>query len=508
MRSLAELKRFVRAAASAVSRDPDVGQFEIYCASAEERIARLNFTSDIPCRGIEEMKSTGAEGFQIRIAKRRNPHEFGVAFESGELTLDAVRAVLARAHRAAVVDPFFPGFAKGVRAIRPASASTSDLARVDDAPIVAAAWSIVRGAVEEFAQSEAARAPHPRLVVGGDLTVIHDRVALASSNFADVRSDESTRFGSSVTSLIESLDAKGTASALGTRVAEMKLAAKHLGRDAARRALALARGVRPGPGMYRAVLGPQPVAEILNYVMIGSLTTSAFHAVDSAYHGRFGAQIMDSRLGLADDPTMRGGAVRRRITCEGFPARRIVLIRDGRLVGLLSNLYDTHRLQADEHRAEKLGPGADGTGPFKPLSGYRLGEGGSRSHEHAPSSSGTNVVMRARGGVVDADLIRAVGEGIYVGRVWYTYPINGQRAGDFTCTVSGDSYLIRNGKLNEPLAPNALRINSNIDKVFNRVLAVGRQSHPAIVWGAPEAYYVPALGIGALEFSAVGGSLA
>ena len=506
MRELAELKRFARAAAALVARDPEVGQFEIYCASSDLRIARLNFTSDIPCRGIEEMKSSGADGFQIRIAKRRNPREFGAAFESGDLTLDAVRAVLARAHRAAVIDPFFPGFARGARAIRLAAAPGGDLARAGDAPIIAAGWSIVRGAVGEFAHSEAARAERPGLVVGGDLTVLHDRIALVSSNFGDVRSDESARFSSSVTALVESLGAKGTASAMGTRVAEMKRAAAHLGRDAVNRALKLAGGARPGSATYRVVLGPQPVAEILNYMVIGSLTTGAFHAADSAYQGRFGAQVMDSRLSLADEPAMRAGAVRRRITCEGLPARRVALVRDGRLVGLLSNFYDTHRLQADEERAEKLGPGADPT-PFKPLSGYRLGEGGARSHEHAPASSGTNVVMKARGGVADAGLIRTVGEGLYIGRVWYTYPINGQRAGDFTCTVSGDSYLIRNGKLAEPLAPNALRINSNIDRVFRRVLAVGRRSHPAIVWGAPEAYYVPALAVDALEFSAVGDSL-
>ena len=34
------------------------------------------------------------------------------------------------------------------------------------------------------------------------------------------------------------------------------------------------------------------------------------------------------------------GAIRRRITCEGFPTRRVELIRDGKLVGLLSNFYD------------------------------------------------------------------------------------------------------------------------------------------------------------------------
>ena len=77
-----------------------------------------------------------------------------------------------------------------------------------------------------------------------------------------------------------------------------------------------------------------------------------------------------------------------------------------------------------------------------------------RRFDANPGSSATNVVMRARGGKSERELIRAVGEGIYVGRVWYTYPINGQRAGDFTCTVSGDSYLIRNGVLAAPLAPN------------------------------------------------------
>ncbi len=504
MRTRAELIRFAREAAAMVSRDSEVGQFEIYCASTEHRIARLNFTSDIPCCGLEEMKSVEADGFQIKIAKRRNPHEVGVASGAGALTLEAVGDVLSRAHRAAVIDPFFPGFPKAPRALRLASPRPGGLSRAGDAPLVAAAWSIVRGAAEEFARSAAARTSRPRLVVGGDLTVIRDRIALASSNFAGVRNDEGAHFSSSVAALVESLDAKGTASALGAEVLEMKQAAARLGRDAVRRALSLAGGVRPGSGMYRVVLGPQPVAEILNYMVMGSVTTGAFHAANSAYHERFGAQVMDSRLGLVDDPAMRAGAVRRRITCEGLPTRRIVLVRDGRLVGLLSNFYDTHRLQADENRAEKLGPGANGVAAFEPLSGYRLGEGGGRRYDHSPSSSGTNVVMKSRAGVTDAELLGAVREGIYVGRVWYTYPINGQRAGDFTCTVTGDSYLIRDGKLAEPLAPNCLRINSNIDKVFNRVLAAGRRSHPALVWGAPEAYYVPALAIEEIGFSAVG----
>jgi PmbA protein len=283
----------------------------------------------------------------------------------------------------------------------------------------------------------------------------------------------------------------------------MRAAAGRAGRDAVARALALGSGERPPGGVYRVVFGPQPIAELLNYMVVPSLSTGAFHAASTAYHGRFGAQVMDARLNLSDDPAPARGAVRRRLTCEGLPARRTMIIRDGRLVGLLSNFYDSHRLATDEHRAEKLGPlGAEQTS-FPPNSGYRLAESGVRRFDAGPGSAATNVIMRARGGKSERELIRAVGEGIYVGRVWYTYPINGQRAGDFTCTVSGDSYLIRNGVLAAPLAPNALRINANIEQVFAHPIDVGNRAEPALVWGAPEAYYVSALAAAEIPFAAI-----
>jgi PmbA protein len=180
------------------------------------------------------------------------------------------------------------------------------------------------------------------------------------------------------------------------------------------------------------------------------------------------------------------------------------LIRDGKLIGLLSNFYDTNRLLTDENRGEKLGANAPADLDFPALSGYRLGEGGGRRFDAHPGSAGTNVVMRARKGVSERELMREVGDGVYVGRIWYTYPINGQRAGDFTCTVTGDSYVIRNGELAVPLAPNCLRINANIAQVFERPLAVGARARPAMVWGSPEVYYVPAIAAGDIELAEVG----
>jgi PmbA protein len=509
MRKLGELKSFTREAARILARESDLASYEIYCATAEHRIARLNYTSDIPSRGLEELKSLHADGFQIRIAMRRDPHEVGSAFEAGDFSADSVREVIRHARSAAVVDPHFPGFAPALRERMPAASGKGDLARVSDGAIAAAAWQVLDSALGAFAKrptsrSQVKRVEQPGLVIGGDVSVIRDRIAVFNSNFSEVRVDESAHFNASVTSIIESLDAKGTANALGDSIAAMRRAAPVLGRDAVSRALALGHGVRPASGRFRVVLGPQPVAEILNYMVMGSLTTGAFHAASSAYHAKFGARVMDSRLSLADDPAMRAGAMRRRITCEGIPTRRVELIREGRLSGLLSDFYDTHRLLTDEHRAEKLGANAPAKLDFPPLNGYRLGEGGGRRFDAGPGAGGTNVVMRAREGVADRELVRTVGDGIYVGRIWYTYPINGQRAGDFTCTVTGDSYVIRNGEIAEPLAPNCLRVNANIAQVFEHPLAVGSRPRPATVWGSPEAYYVPAIAADSIELAEVG----
>jgi len=506
MRTAADLRKFVREATAILARERDLAAYEIYCSSSEHRVARLNFTSDIPSRGLEEFKSLNADGFALRLVMRRDPHETASATEAGDLSLDAVRATLKRARTSTVIDPHFPGLPTAPRKLSPPKdpAGAGDLMRAKDAAIASAAWQMVGGAIAAFESGVQPKLPHPGLVVGGDLSVIRDRIAVGTSTFADIRSDESAHFVSSVTALVESLDAKGTATATGSSLDQMRRAGAKLGRDAVARALKLRHGERPPPADYRVVLGPQPVAEIINYMVLGSLTTGAFHAATSAYLGRFGTTVMDERLSLIDDPLATSGSVRRRITCEGLPSARTDLIRNGRLVGLLSNFYDSHRLLTDDHRSEKLGPGASADLEFPVRSGYRLGESSARRYDAHPGSTGTNVIMRTRAGVDERDLIATVRDGIYIGRIWYTYPINGQRAGDFTCTVSGDSYVIRNGRIAAPLAPNCFRINANIEQVFTKPLAIGKRPETAVVWGSPEAYLVPALALEGIRLAQVG----
>src|SRR5216683_5861006 len=67
MRPPNDLRKFVNEAAALLARERDLAAFEIYASTAEHRVARLNYTSDIPSQGIEEFKSLKPDGFMIRI---------------------------------------------------------------------------------------------------------------------------------------------------------------------------------------------------------------------------------------------------------------------------------------------------------------------------------------------------------------------------------------------------------------------------------------------------------
>ncbi|HXG36462.1 MAG TPA: metallopeptidase TldD-related protein, partial [Dehalococcoidia bacterium] len=179
------------------------------------------------------------------------------------------------------------------------------------------------------------------------------------------------------------------------------------------------------------------------------------------------------------------------------------LIENGVLKSTLSNHYEMQRILRDEHAREKLGVDPnEWKHAFLPRNGFRFARGGGRHFDAQPGIHPTNVVIPGEVESLDA-LARQVGDGLYIGRIWYTYPVNGLRAGDFTCTVVGDSYVIRDGRLAEPIKPNTLRINDNIRRVLNGVQGVTRQGKPTLVWAADEIVYAPEIAVEKLELQSI-----
>jgi PmbA protein len=104
-----------------------------------------------------------------------------------------------------------------------------------------------------------------------------------------------------------------------------------------------------------------------------------------------------------------------------------------------------------------------------------------------------------------ADLAARVGNGLYVGRIWYTYPINGLRAGDFTCTVVGDSFVIRDGRIAAPLRANTIRINDNVTRLLGAVLGTTKDPRGTPLWAADEVVYAPAVAVSGVHVDAIAG---
>jgi predicted Zn-dependent protease len=264
--------------------------------------------------------------------------------------------------------------------------------------------------------------------------------------------------------------------------------------------------VRVRSGEYTVVFGHQPVADLLNNLVVPACSTDAFYASATPFLGKLGRRVAHPGLTIYDHGALPGLMGSKAITCEGLPTGRTELIRAGLFVGCLASWYEGQRLLRDPELEAKLGATGDvAARALTPRNGFRFGTGGGRQFETVPSVAASNVVVEGADGVSHEALLRRVGDGLYIGRIWYTYPINGLRAGDFTCTVVADSYRIRDGRLAEPLRPNTLRIDDNLANVLNHVVGVTKDVKGTIVWAADEVAYVPEIAVRGVRVREIAG---
>ena len=513
MRSLTELKSTVQRAMRMIARVKDVREAEVYASSTGQLICRLNYTSQIPCNGVEEPKSAEHFGVGVRaVFTGTGASRIGFGSEARDLSLKGIQRALEKARANAVPDPDFVS----LPAPEPAAAGKKipayhdrRIMEITDAALVDTGWQVVTEALKTFSSSEAlAKLADSRdhlaalgLIVGGDVSLFRQRVAMVSTRAPKVRSDESTFVTSSITAMVERKQAKGSGYATATHLAQFK---GETGSQAAASAVRSAGGQRLSSGSYPVVLGPQPVADLMTNVLLPSLSADAFFSSRSAFLGEIGRPVASGLLSIYDHGSAKGLVGTRAITCEGLPTGRTDLIKRGMLEGLLSSHYETERLMRDPQARQKLGINPkDHPGTLTPRNGFRLSSLGGRQFDVPPTIAATNICIEGADPHTTDSLLRLVGDGVYIGRIWYTYPMNGLRAGDFTCTVVGDSYLIRNGKLAAPLQPNTIRITGNIKSLLRSVVGVTKHATPLVGWGADEVIYAPEMAVRELQFTEI-----
>jgi PmbA protein len=513
MINLPTLKRTAEDGLRWLRRQKDVQDAEVFVASNTSLTARLNYTSHIPCNGVEEPKSTESYGLGVRAVFRDSSSpRIGLGSETGDLSLNGVKAALEKARRSAVLDPEFTTLPRPSAERRTLSRYHDPKAmELKDSDLVQAGWRVLAKALDEFVEAGRLRALSKTglklrdlgLIVGGDVTFLLERMAIGSTRLPKVQADESTLIASFVTAMVEREGAKGTGFGCNTHLSAFKGDA---GTEAARNAIAQIGGVRLQDGEYAAILGPQPVSDLVNHLILPSLTAGSFYDCSSAFHGQFGRQVAHESLNLYDHGALPGHMGSKGITCEGLPTGRTDLIRNGRLVGLLSSFYETERLVRDPSAKEKLGvPPEDHLDALTPRNGFRYSGGGGRRFDMTPSVSPTNVMFETPDKRTREDLLRRVQHGVYIGRIWYTYPINGLRAGDFTATVVGDSYVIKDGKLAAPLKANTVRINDNIHNVLRNIVGITGKGKGTVAWAADEVVYAPEIAVSRLRLTEIAG---
>ena len=489
----------------------DVVEAEVFVAANTSLVARIHFTSHIPCNGVEEPKSLESVGLGIQ-AVFRSPDGLRIGFgsEPNDLTPEGARRALAKARQAAVADPEFVSLPRpGAERRRLRRYHDPALLRLSDSDLVEAGWKVIARGLDVFARSQVlARLAGSGealfrlgLILSGDVSILQERIAIASTSMPGVQADESTLILSSLTAMVEAADAKGSGWSTGTRLADFT---GDSGAEAAENALRAIGGERVRSGRYRVIFGRQPVADLLNNLVLPCLSLGSFYTETSAFQGMLGKRVASPLLTLFDHGALRGATASRGITCEGLPTGKTRLIQRGRLVGLLANFYEQQRILQDPQAAARLGRDPRAVPKaLVPRNGFRFGEGGGRRFEAAPGISPTNVILESSRPMSREELLAQVGDGLCIGRIWYTYPINGLRAGDFTCTVVGDSFLIRDGRLAAPIQANAIRINDNILRVLHGIVGITADRRETTVWAADEVIHAPEIAVADVRVDAI-----
>jgi len=500
MISLDVLKKIDSDGLDFIKTQKDISDAEIFISSLSHLLSRVNYTSSIPCNGVEEPKSTLSYGVGVQaVFKEGNKKRIGFGSQIGDISIDGIKSAVEKAKLSAVEDPDFYGLPVPSGApILETGYYDQRLMDISDDKLVEFGWKALEGALKTFKEHNMMES----IIVGGDVSIVQERMAIASTT-GIAAWDEAANASASMTAMIESDNAKGSGWDIGMRLSDF--APENAGKSAAMSAIHSRQGRRVPSGKYRLILGPQAVADLLCHVVLPSLTLSVVDASSSTFLKKYGERVADKRLTIFDHGAMPDFPMSRRYTCEGLATGRTDLIKEGVLTGFLSNDYYRNKVLKDPSSKDKIGAEPAAIEPaFTPRNGFRPGESMIRNFMARPSIAPTNVIVEGSEITPLDDLVKMIGEGIYIGRIWYTYPINGLIAGDFTCTVIGDSYIIEGGRMAAPLKPNSVRIADNIHNLLNQVIGMTGDRKPTLLWGASEVIYSPEIAVRDISLHSIG----
>jgi len=181
------------------------------------------------------------------------------------------------------------------------------------------------------------------------------------------------------------------------------------------------------PGVYRAVIEPYALADLLQYFAWDSFGGLGLLEERSYLAGRIGERIFDEKVTILDDALDPRG-LPKAFDFEGVPKQRVTLVENGVARGVVW----------DRRSARRAGGDVQGTGHAPPVTLQAYGP--------------LAFSLSFAGGDAESvdDLVAAVDDGIYITRVHYLGIVH-PREGVLTGMTRDGTFRIRNGKIAEPL---------------------------------------------------------
>ncbi len=198
-------------------------------------------------------------------------------------------------------------------------------------------------------------------------------------------------------------------------------------------------------GVYRAVLGPLVMANLLNT----AASSASAHAVEigmSYFAAKVGQEVASEKFTLIDDQQFPSGPGSHAFDDEGFPTRPTKIVDRGLLKTLLHSSYTAKKYNAD----------LTGHGYYSGPSGI------------IPSPS--NLIVDP-GNCSTDELFQEVNNGIYVTNNWYTRFQN-YSSGDFSTICRDGVFMIVDGEIAGPVK--GLRISDNMLRIMKSIRAISR----------------------------------
>src|SRR3972149_4304622 len=191
---LSRLEKSVREGLAYLKAEEDVEEGEVFASANGVLLTRLNYTSHIPCNGVEEPKSVVNYGVGVQAVFRGpstgsgragESRRIGFGSETSDIGVEGVKSALEKARKGAVADPEFYSLARPTGEQRKlAGYHDPKVLGIRDGDLVDAGWRVVNGALRVFQTSEPlgnlVERPEERgrlgLIVSGDVTILQERM--------------------------------------------------------------------------------------------------------------------------------------------------------------------------------------------------------------------------------------------------------------------------------------------------------------------------------------------